>query len=187
MLFDGFEPLLRALIVGTLAYLGLIVFLRVSGKRTLSKWNAFDFVVTVAFGSMLATLLLSAETPLAEGLFALALLIALQAVITFLSSRSRRFQRLVTARPTLLLYRGRPLEDALRRERVTLAEVQAAVRSNGHVALEEIEAVVLETDGSFSVMASVAGGSDTALEGVAGYEEAARRHGSAAGERQGPG
>lgn len=182
MLFDGLEPLIRTLIVGTLGYLGLIVLLRVSGKRTLSKWNAFDFVVTVAFGSTLATLLLSPDTSLAGGLFALALLIVLQAVITFLSSRSRRFHRLVKARPTLLLYRGRPIEEALRRERVTATEVHAAVRANGHAALEEIEAVVLETDGSFSVMASVGGDSDTALEGVEGYEEAARRHGSAEGE-----
>lgn len=182
MLFDGLEPLIRTLIVGTLGYFGLIILLRVSGKRTLSKWNAFDFVVTVAFGSTLATLLLSSDTTLADGLFALALLVVLQAAITFLSSRWRRFHRLVKARPTLLLYRGRPLEEALRRERVTQAEVRAAVRSNGHAALEEIEAVVLETDGSFSVMATLRGDSDTALEGVEGYEEAARRRGSAEGE-----
>lgn len=179
MLFDGLEPLVRTLIVGTLGYLGLVVLLRVSGKRTLSKWNAFDFVVTIAFGSILATLLLSRDTTLAAGLFALALLIVLQALITFLSSRSRRFSRVIKASPTLLLYRGRPLEKALRRERVTEAEVHAAVRSNGHVAIEEIEAVVLETDGSFSVMASVDGVSDTTLEGVEGYEEATRRQGSA--------
>lgn len=187
MLFDGLQPLIRTLIVGTLGYLGLVVLLRVSGKRTLSKWNAFDFVVTVAFGSTLATLLLSRDTTLADGLFALALLIVLQALITFLSSRSRRFHRLIKASPTLLLYRGQPLEEALRRERVTEAEVHAAVRSNGHAAIEEVEAVVLETDGSFSVMASVDGDSDTALEGVEGYEEAARRQGSAEGGPIAPG
>jgi uncharacterized membrane protein YcaP (DUF421 family) len=187
MLFHGWEPLLRTLIVGTLAYLGLVVLLRISGKRTLSKWNAFDFVVTVAFGSVLATLLLSRDTALAEGLLALALLVLLQGVITFLSSRSRRVEQIVKAKPTLLLYSGRMIDSALADQRVTREEVLAAVRSSGHVAVEEIAAVVLETDGSFSVMASVEGGSDSALEGVDGYEEAARRQGDAAGGRSTPG
>lgn len=175
MLFDGLQPLVRTLVVGTLAYLGLVVLLRVSGKRTLSKWNAFDFVVTVAFGSMLATILLSRDTSLATGLLALALLVTLQAAITFLSTRWRGFQRFVKARPTLLLYRGRIDEAAIRRQRVTREEIHAAVRANGHAAVEDVEAVVLETDGSFSVMGSIEGRTDTALEGVEGYDGAEAR------------
>ena len=77
------------LIVGTLAYAALILLLRASGNRTLSKMNAFDFVVTVALGSTLATMLLSADVALAEGVVALALLIGLQFVITWLSARRR--------------------------------------------------------------------------------------------------
>ncbi|HEX6202099.1 MAG TPA: YetF domain-containing protein, partial [Thermoanaerobaculia bacterium] len=180
MLFDGLDPLVRTLIVGTLAYTGLVVLLRLSGKRTLSKWNAFDFVVTVAYGSMLATILLSAETSLATGLAGLALLVVLQAAITWLSSRWTSLRRVVKARPTLLLYRGRLLDAALRRERVARDEVLAAVRSNGHAAVEEVEAVVLETDGSFSVMGSIDGSSDTALADVDGYDEAVRRLGGGA-------
>ena len=59
MFFESGSALLRTLIVGSLAYMALVFLLRVSGKRTLSKWNAFDLVVTVAFGSTLATALLS--------------------------------------------------------------------------------------------------------------------------------
>ncbi len=51
MFFDDWFGIVRILIVGVLAYAALIIFLRVSGKRTLSKWNAFDFVVTIALGS----------------------------------------------------------------------------------------------------------------------------------------
>lgn len=53
MFFDGWSDLLRILVVGSLAYAGLVGFLRVSGKRTLAKMNAFDLVVTVALGSTL--------------------------------------------------------------------------------------------------------------------------------------
>ncbi len=54
------------LIVGNLAYVALIIFLRVSGKRTLSKWNAFDFVVTIALGSILASVVVSKDLVLVE-------------------------------------------------------------------------------------------------------------------------
>lgn len=73
LLFGGWEPLLRIMIVGVLAYVALVVFLRVSGKRTLSKMNAFDFVVTVALGSTLATVLLSRNIALSDGALAFAL------------------------------------------------------------------------------------------------------------------
>jgi uncharacterized membrane protein YcaP (DUF421 family) len=65
--FDDWSGLLRVLIVGVCAYLSLLVMLRGSGKRTLDKLNAFDFIVTVALGSTLATVLLSSDVALVEG------------------------------------------------------------------------------------------------------------------------
>jgi uncharacterized membrane protein YcaP (DUF421 family) len=175
MFFDSWSGLARVVIVGVLAYLGLVVLLRISGKRTLSKMNAFDLVVTVALGSTLATILLSKDVALAEGLLALATLIALQFIIAWLSVRSERVSTLVKAEPALLLYRGRFLHAALRRERVTEGEVRSAVRQSGHGDLGAVEAVVLETDGSFSVV-SHAGDSPTAhaaLADVRGFDRRA--------------
>jgi Ca2+/Na+ antiporter len=108
--------------VGSLAYAALVLILRVTGKRTLSKMNAFDLVVTVALGSTLATVLLSRDVALAEGVTALLLLCLLQYAVTFLSVRSSAFQDFVKARPTLIFHRGRYLEDAMRKERVTREE-----------------------------------------------------------------
>ncbi len=138
--------------VGVLAYLALVALLRVSGKRTLSKLNAFDLVVTVALGSTLATILLSKETPLAEGVLAFALLIGMQFVISWLSVRSAKVSGLVKSEPALLLYRGTLLSEALRRERVTEEEVRAAVRSAGFASLKTVAAVVLETDGTITAV-----------------------------------
>ena len=84
----------------------LLLLLRVSGKRTLTKMNAFDLVVTVALGSTLATVLLTKSVALAEGLTAFMLLIFLQFVLTWLSVRSRAVSRLVKSEPTLLVYQG---------------------------------------------------------------------------------
>ena len=169
MFFDNWFGLLRVLVVGALAYLALIVLLRVSGKRTLSKMNAFDLVVTVALGSTLATILLSKDVALAEGVLALALLIAFQFLIAWLSVRSATARRLVKAEPSLLLHRGQFLKQAMKAERVTEAEVRAAVRAQGVATLEEVEAVVLETDGSFNVVSKQKQEEASALKDVAGY------------------
>ena len=92
MVFDGWVGLFRVVVVGTVAYLTLVLLLRISGKRTLSKMNAFDLVVTVALGSTLATVLLSSSVALVEGLLAFALLIFLQFAVTWLSVKSSAFR-----------------------------------------------------------------------------------------------
>ena len=90
MFFQNWTGLLRTVIVGVMAYLALVTLLRVTGKRTLSKMNAFDLIVTVALGSVLATILLSKDVPLAEGVVAFGLLVSMQYIITWLSVRYRR-------------------------------------------------------------------------------------------------
>ena len=77
MLFQGWSGIGRTALISVTAYAALVLFLRISGKRTLSKLNAFDLVVTVALGSTLATILLSQDVALAEGLTALGMLIGL--------------------------------------------------------------------------------------------------------------
>lgn len=150
--FDSWQGLLRIIIVGVLAFAVLIFMLRTSGKRTLGKMNAFDLVVTVALGSTFATVLLSASVPLLEGILALALLIGLQFAITWLSVRSVGFRTLIKSEPTLLVHESRYLEAALRRQRVTHAEIGAALRASGKTDLSEVGSVVLETDGSMTVV-----------------------------------
>lgn len=164
--FNGWEGLLRVLILGVLAYVALVVLLRISGKRTLSKMNAFDLIVTVALGSTLATVLLSKDIALAEGALAFALLIGLQFAVTWSSVRAPWLRKWVTGEPLMLLYRGEFLPAALRRARVAEEEVRAAVREAGLASLNEVEAVVLETDGTFSVVRPGGGSGHSSLDGV---------------------
>ena len=168
-LFQGWAGIGRTLLVGVLAYVGLVLILRVSGKRTLSKMNAFDLVVTVALGSTLATILLSADTALVEGITAFAVLVGMQFVVTWTSVRSETVSRLVKDEPTALLYRGRLLPKAMRRTRVLPVEVDQALRAAGLTERDDAEAVVLETDGTFSVIPR-SRGAGGAIEDVAGVD-----------------
>lgn len=166
MFFSGWSTLFRTLVIGVLAYINLIVLLRISGRRTLSKMNAFDLVVTVALGSTFATILLNRNVSLAQGTLALALLIGLQYLVTWSSVRAGWVRKLVTGEPALLFYQGRMLSGAMRAARVTEDEIRSAIRSSGFAAIGEVEAVVLETDGSFSVMMAGSGDNRSSLSDV---------------------
>jgi uncharacterized membrane protein YcaP (DUF421 family) len=168
MFFDSLDDLVRVVVVGVLAYLGVIVLLRISGKRTLAKMNAFDLVVTVALGSTLATILLSADVSYLEGLLALVALVGLQFVAAWVSTRWAAVRRLLKSEPVLLLRDGRLLDEVLRRQRVTTGEVRQAVRSQGMGSLTDVTAVVLETDGRFSVVPRAQAGDGSALVDVTG-------------------
>ncbi|MGF1451065.1 MAG: DUF421 domain-containing protein [Opitutales bacterium] len=168
--FDDWLGLLRILVIGVCAYGSLLVLLRVSGKRTLSKMNAFDFVVTVALGSTLATILLSEGVALVEGVLALALLIGLQLAITWLSVRSAGVRQLVKAEPRLLYHRGQFLDAAMKAERVPREEILQTMRSQGIGDTACVMAVVLETDGSLSLITDKGGDGISALRNVRGMQ-----------------
>lgn len=151
MILGDLGSVARIAVVGPLAYLALILILRTSGKRTLSKMNAFDFVVTVALGSLLATVLLNSDVGILDGVVAMATLVIGQFVVSWLSVRSDRFERWIKAEPTLILVDGRPLPDAMRRVRVTQRDIDAAAREAG-VDAADVAQMVLEPDGTVSVV-----------------------------------
>ncbi|WP_116453552.1 DUF421 domain-containing protein [Blastococcus litoris] len=170
MWFDSWADLGRVLAVGAAAYLTVVLVLRLSGKRTLAKLNAFDLVVTVALGSTLATILLSSDVSWSEGALALGLLALLQFVVAWLTVRISALRDVVTARPTLLLLDGEVIPGALRDQRVTDDEIRQAARASGQGDLASLGAVVLETDGTLSVISSGDLGNRSALTGVRGFD-----------------
>jgi uncharacterized membrane protein YcaP (DUF421 family) len=154
MLFDDLHGLARVATISLFAYASLVLVLRLAGKRALAKLNAFDFVVTVALGSTLATVLLTPNVALLEGFVAFAMLALLQWTVSRLSIASSAFRKLVRSEPRLLFENGRYIDHAMAQERVTRGEIEAVVRSAGIGQLADVGAVVLETDGSLSVIRS---------------------------------
>ena len=152
MLFDNWADIARILVSTLLSYIAIVVILRISGKRSLSKMNAFDFVVTIALGSVLASTLLLKDTSIADGVAALAGLAGLQLFVTWLSNRWKGFAATIRSEPRLLLSDGQFHHHALQKERVMRSEVEAAIRKKGHGRIEDVTAVVLESDGSMSVI-----------------------------------
>ena len=167
--FDNWESIIRILITTIIAYIALIAILRISGKRTLSKMNAFDFVVTIALGSSFATIILSKDVALADGILVFSLLVFLQYCITWLSVRYKPVKKFITSGPALLLYKGELLNHVMKNERITLEEIYVAVRKHGISSLEKIDAIILETAGEITVIPKIDNTKTDALENVRHY------------------
>lgn len=152
MFIGDFDVILRTIIVGLLAYISLVVIIRMSGKRTLSQMNAFDFIVTVALGSILASIILTKDVSLIQGITAYLILIIMQFIITKLTIYSDKFNKVIKSEPKLLYYDNQFLNENLKKERLNETEVHQAVRASGTANLENVKAVILETEGSISVI-----------------------------------
>jgi uncharacterized membrane protein YcaP (DUF421 family) len=163
MWFDTWYALIRVALASLVAYAALVGFLRISGKRTLSKLNAFDLVVTVALGSTLANIALSSEVAIVEGMLALAMFVVLQFVVAWLSVRHTRVQRLVKSQPVVVVREGELLDEVLVAHRLSESDVHQAIRSSGLGDLELAGAVVLESDGTLSVVPAERVGSGRSL------------------------
>src|SRR4051812_23496068 len=169
ILFDNWPKVVRAAVMAFAAYSVLVIFLRLAGKRTLSKMNIFDFVFVVALGSGLAQTILTPDITLADSTAALATLITVQILLSWLCTRSPRVDSILNGEPRLLLHRGKMLADAMHNARVTHEEVRAAVRNSGMMDLAEVDSVVLETDGTFSVLQDSKDVADSSLSDVPGH------------------
>ncbi|WP_413161242.1 DUF421 domain-containing protein [Capilliphycus salinus ALCB114379] len=150
--YTGLEPLLRIIIIGSLAYISLLFLLRVSGKRTLAQMNAFDFVITVAIGSTFGRLLTAKGVSLAESITAFGVLIGLQYIVSWLTVKSSGFADLVMATPTLLYFDGQFIEKAMRKQRLTKKNLLETVRQQGVVSLQNVEAIIMEPVGNITII-----------------------------------
>jgi uncharacterized membrane protein YcaP (DUF421 family) len=182
LFFDGWYNVGRAVALAIIGFAALITVLRLSGKRTLSKLNVFDFVFVVAVGSVFASTIVSKDVTLVEGMAALLTLVIIQVVLAEVAARWTLASRIINGEPTLLLSKGKFIYSALRKQRVTEEEVRAAIRTNGVNRVEDVDAVVLENDGTLSVAWEAKGPGHSSLVDATITEEAranAHRDGNA--------
>ena len=138
-LWNGWEALIRILVVGTLCYIALVVILKVSRKRTLASLTAFDFVITVAIGAVYGRLLTAKDVSISEAVTAFLLLAFLQFLFSWLQLRIGIFRRMFTSSPVLLYYRGEFMNKAMKKEKIQREELIGEARKKGYGNFDEIE------------------------------------------------
>jgi uncharacterized membrane protein YcaP (DUF421 family) len=160
--------LLVVLISGVTIYAGVIAATRVVGLRSFSKMSAFDFAMTVAIGSLIATVVTN-NVGLVPGLVSVAVLYAAQFLLSWLRRRTDAIG-FVDNRPLLLMHGQNILQDHLDRARITQADLRGRLREANILDLSEVKAVVLETTGDISVLHGPGALDPGLLDGVVGVE-----------------
>lgn len=152
MFFDEWSSVGQVVIVAVLTYALLITALRLAGAQALAKMSAYDLVITIALGSIVATVPLSDSATLADGVAVIVTYLTLQALMRKSLNRWPPFRDIAKNSPRLVLWEGRLLDREMYLVNVSDEEVRAAIRKAGRGSLEEIQAVVLENDGQWSVI-----------------------------------
>jgi len=132
-------------------YIAVIIFTRIAGKRSFSKMSSFDFAMTVAIGSIIASTILSKSISLLQGVVGLAIVYILQ-ISAALLRRFNLFQKAIDNTPLLLMDGEKILEDNLRKARVTESDLRSKLREANVTQMSQIKAVVFETTGDISVL-----------------------------------
>jgi len=138
------EVVVRAVVV----YLIVLALFRVIGRKELSRYSPFDFLLVLLVSQALRQTLVGSDKSLTGGLLSLATLLGLDLLLSWLSFRSRRLAALLEGSPSKLVQDGRPIVEALRRSRFSLDEIQSRLRRYGIDRLEWVESAWLERDGN---------------------------------------
>lgn len=166
LLWNGWGPIIRIVIVGTVTYVWILFLLRLTGQRTLATMKAFDFIITIAMGAAFGRILTARQVPIAEAITTFLLLVLLQYSVAWMQARSNGFSKLVTSDPILLYHNGNYLQGMMRKQHIREHELLGVVRKENIASMEEVEAIILEADGTFSVLKRAAVAGRSTYEGL---------------------
>lgn len=146
------EPAWQIALRAVIVYVAVLAGLRLAGKREIGQFTPFDLVLILLIANAVQNAMVGPDTSLLGGLVAAAALLVINAVVSRVVSRDRGLQRLALGTPTLLVNDGKLLADHMRREDVTEDELLTALREHGIDSVEDAKLVVLEIDGTISVV-----------------------------------
>ena len=152
LFFDNIDKLGRIVLTAVTVYVLIVIITKVSGKRSTSQLNNFDWIVTVMIGSLGASTILLKDIPLIEGISSILVLYVMQFLVTKYASISPQFSSFILSEPRIVFYQGQFLPDAMRAERLTRQEIECAMRSEGVNSFDDVEAIVFESDAQLTII-----------------------------------
>ncbi|NHF61028.1 DUF421 domain-containing protein [Flavobacteriaceae bacterium TP-CH-4] len=132
-------------------YVATVIFTRVAGKRSFSKMSSFDFAMTVALGSVIATTVVSKSVTLVHGIVGLFIIYLLQMIAAHLR-RYKWFNSITDNVPLMLMDGETILYENLKKSKVTEADLRSKLREANVLRLSEVKAVIFESTGDISVL-----------------------------------
>jgi uncharacterized membrane protein YcaP (DUF421 family) len=142
------EYVLRALLV----YGFLLLVLRLTGKRQVGQLSPFDLVLLLVLSNAVQNSMNGGDNTVSAGFVLVLTLVGVNALVGWLSFRSKRMELLIEGKPQILVHNGVPDEDILAREKITRHELMSAVRQAGITELAEVHVAILENNGRINVI-----------------------------------
>ena len=157
-MFDLAMPWWAFVLRACIVYFVLLLMIRASGKRTMGQFTPFDMLLVVLLGNAVQNALLGPDTSVGGGLVLALTLIALNWTVGLLSARSARVEAMIEGSPVLLAREGQVFKDVLRKELISRADFDRALREAGCIAIDDIQSAVLETNGHITIVARPSAG-----------------------------
>jgi uncharacterized membrane protein YcaP (DUF421 family) len=133
-----------------IAFLFLLLLTRIVGRRELSSMEPFDLILLVVIGDLIQQGVTQSDYSLTGALLVGATFAVLTVLVSYLGFRVAPLRKVLEGEPIVLVEDGKPIDQNLRRERLTLQEIAAEARLQKIAAIEDIRWAILETNGSIS-------------------------------------
>lgn len=141
--------------ISTIAvYLFIVVAIRIFGKKELAQLSVVDLVFILLISNAVQNAMVGPDTSLGGGLVAASALFIVNYVLKYLQYRFPEFGKIVQGDATMLIYKGKILDEHLRKSRISMDELMEAVREHGVESVSEVDLAVLEVDGNISVLSN---------------------------------
>ncbi len=143
---------MESLVGAIFVYVTIIAVFKFSPKRTLSRLTAFDLIIPLTLGPIMAMTILDPDVTYVQGLISFAFLIVLHTIVSRWMYRSEKFLKTVRSEPVLLFHNGEKLKKAMHREIITDDDITEALHVVGLDSLEKVKEIILESDGGISII-----------------------------------
>ena len=133
-------------------YIIILIVMRLVGKREIGQLQPFELVIAIMIADLASIPMTEVGIPIQNGIIPILGLLVMHLIISVINMKSIRTREIICGKPTMLVYRGKINEKALRRERFTINELEERLRGNNINSLGDVEYAILETSGGLSVI-----------------------------------
>lgn len=155
--FEDLDKIPETFIAVLVSYLALIIYTRLSGLKSYSKMSSYDFVHTLAIGSLFAATISTGKPGLGIGIFIIGVVFLVKIVLAKLKNVSPFIEKVTANEPLFLMINGEILKANLEKSRISENELKGKLREANVFKLAHVKAVILETTGDVSVLHSEGG------------------------------
>ena len=135
-----------------LLYILVLIVMRFMGKREIGQLQPFEFAISIMIADLASIPMTDTGIPLTNGIIPILGLLLMHLIISFINMKSIRAREIICGKPSILIYRGRINEQALKKERFTINELQERLRGNNISDLKDVEFAILETNGQITII-----------------------------------